>query len=172
MAKYTELFSEYLEGGGELPSSFSLIENFDNLFKLRFYDHEIGFETETLFSMKLELTASIMIPIYKDRIDMLAEAITGAKNPTRTFYEKYNTTINAGEQRGQTTELPIDSATAEPNSISHSDAYTNTDERTTNREESASVNEKYFIIDKLNEKVKSLIDSLLDEFKSCFMEVY
>lgn len=172
MAKYTELFSEYLEGGGELPSSFSLIENFDNLFKLRFYDHEIGFETETLFSMKLELTASIMIPIYKERIDMLAEAITGAKNPTRTFYEKYNTIINAGEQSGQTTELPIDSVTAEPNSISHSDAYINTDERTTNREEGATINEKYYIIDKLNEKVKSLIDSLLDEFKSCFMEVY
>lgn len=172
MAKYTELFSEYLEGGGELPSSFSLIENFDNLFKLRFYDHEIGFENETLFSMKLELTASIMIPLYKERIDMLAEAITGAKNPTRTFYEKYNTIINAGEQSGQTTELPIDSAIAEPNSISHSDAYTNSDERTTNREEGANINEKYFIIDKLNEKVKSLIDSLLAEFKSCFMEVY
>lgn len=172
MAKYTELFSEYLEGGGELPSSFSLIENFDNFFKLRYYDHEIGFETETLFSMKIELTASIMIPLYKERIDMLAEAITGAKNPTRTYYEKYNTIINAGEQKGQTTELPIDSSSAEPNSISHSDAYTNTDERTTNREEGASVNEKYYIIDKLNEKVKSLIDSLLDEFKSCFMEVY
>lgn len=172
MAKYTELFSEYLEGGGELPSSFSLIENFDNLFKLRFYDHEIGFETETLFSMKIELTASIMIPLYKERIDMLAEAITGAKNPTRTFYEKYNTTINAGEQTGQTTELPIDSTAAEPNSISHSNAYTNTDERTTNREEGASVNEKYYIIDKLNEKVKSLIDNLLDEFNSCFMRIY
>ena len=172
MAKYTELFSEYLEGGGELPSSFSLIENFDNLFKLRFYDREIGFETETLFSMKLELTANIMIPIYKDRIDMLAEAITGAKNPTRTFYEKNNTTINAGEQSGQTTELPIDSTSAEPNSISHSDAYTNTDERTTNREEGASINEKYYIIDKLNEKVKSLIDNLLDEFNSCFMRIY
>lgn len=172
MAKYTELFSEYLEGGGELPSSFELIENFDNYFKLRYYDHEIGFETETLFSMKLELTASIMIPLYKERIDMLAEAITGAKNPTRTFYEKYNTIINAGEQSGQTTELPIDSTIAEPNSISHSDAYTNTDERTTNREEGANINEKYFIIDKLNEKVKSLIDSLLAEFKSCFMEVY
>lgn len=172
MAKYTELFSEYLEGGGELPSSFSLIENFDNLFKLRFYDHEIGFETETLFSMKLELTASIMIPLYKERIDMLAEAITGAKNPTRTFYEKYNTTINAGEQRGQTTELPIDSMTAEPNSISHSDAYTNTDERITNREEGASINEKYYIVDKLNEKVKSLINNLLDEFNNCFMRIY
>lgn len=172
MAKYTELFSEYLEGGGELPSSFELIENFDNLFKLRFYDHEIGFETETLFSMKIELTASIMIPLYKERIDMLAEAITGAKNPTRTFYEKYNTTINAGEQRGQTTELPIDSMTAEPNSISHSDAYTNTDERITNREEGASINEKYYIIDKLNEKVKSLINNLLDEFNNCFMRIY
>lgn len=113
-----------------------------------------------------------MIPIYKERIDMLAEAITGAKNPTRTFYEKYNTIINAGEQSGQTTELPIDSAESEPNSISHSDAYTNTDERTTNREEGASVNEKYFIIDKLNENVKSLIDNLLDEFNNCFMRIY
>ena len=31
MAKYTELFSEYLERGGQLPASFALIDGFEDL---------------------------------------------------------------------------------------------------------------------------------------------
>lgn len=57
MAKYTELFSEYLEGGGELPAAFSQIDGFEDLFIGHFIDKEIGFETEVLFTIKLETKA-------------------------------------------------------------------------------------------------------------------
>ena len=37
MAKYTELFAEYLERGGTLPASFSLIEGFEEIFKKHYF---------------------------------------------------------------------------------------------------------------------------------------
>lgn len=173
MAKYTELFSEYLEAGGELPALFSQIEGFTDLFKAHFCDKEIGFETESLFAIKLEEYAHIYIPIYKQRIDDLATAITNARNPVKVFYEKYNTIIDAGEQNARTTDLPFNATEAEPNSLTHSDAYHNEDERETNRKESGvNVTEAYAIIDNLNKQVTPLIYKLLGEFDRCFMKVY
>lgn len=173
MAKYTELFYEYLQSGGQLPTAFEEIEGFTNLFKCYYCDKEIGFETEELFAIKLETYANIYIPIYAQRISDLAEAITGAKNPIKTYYEEYNTTINAGKQRGYTTDLPFSSSTADPSSISESDAYTNTDNKITNRTDSGvTVSEALLKIDKLNEAVNPLILKLLNEFKTCFMNIY
>lgn len=43
MAKYTELFAEYLEGGGSLPAAFAEIVGFEDLFVARYCDKEIGF---------------------------------------------------------------------------------------------------------------------------------
>lgn len=173
MAKYTELFAEYIAGGGGLPSVFSTITGFENIFKGYYADKEIGFETEDLFAIKLETYANIYVPIYKQRIDDLTLAITGARNPTKVFYENYETYINAGKQKATTTDLPFDSTTAEPSSVTESDAYQNSDNKTTNRTESgATVNEAYYKIDKLNEAVKPLVKALLDEFKPCFMQIY
>lgn len=173
MAKFTELFAEYLAGGGALPSAFENITGFTNLFKGYYADKEIGFETEDLFAIKLETYANIYIPIYKQRIEDLAEAITGAKNPAKTFYENYSTIINAGKQKGYTTDLPFDSSTAQPSSVTESDAYTNTDNKVINRTEAgATVNEAFYKIEKLNDKVKPLILELLKEFKPCFMQIY
>ena len=173
MARYTELFAEYLASGGELPSAFEQITGFTDLFKGYYADKEIGFETEDLFALKLETYANIYIPIYKQRIEDLAEAITGAKNPAKTFYENYSTIINAGKQKGYTTDLPFDSEDAQPSSITESDAYTNTDNKVTNRTEAgATVNEAFYKIDKLNDEVKPLLLKLLKEFKNCFMNIY
>ena len=173
MAKYTELFVEYLAGGGALPSAFNQIEGFEDLFKGYYADKEIGFETEELFAIKLETYANIFIPIYKQRIDDLAVAITGARNPTKTFYENYNAYINAGKQKGTQTELPYDSTTAEPTTVTESDAYQNAENKTTTRTESgATVNEAYYKIERLNSEVKPLILKLLKEFAPCFMGIY
>lgn len=173
MAKYTELLAEYLEAGGELPDVFDTIEGFEDLFVGHYSDKEIGFETEALFAVKLELYAELYIPIYAARIDALATAWTNAANPTKVHYERYDTTVNAGAQRAQTTDLPFDATTATPSSVTASDAYINTDARITNREESGvTVDEAYRVIDKLNDAVKPLIVKLLDEFSPCFMGVY
>lgn len=173
MAKYTELFAEYLAGGGQLPAVFSTIEGFENLFKGYYADKEIGFETEDLFALKLETYANIYVPVYKQRIEDLALAITGAVNPAKTFYETYTTYINGGKQRAVTTDLPFNSQSASPSSVSESDPYQNVDNKTTNRTESgATVNEAFYKIDKLNEEVKPLLLKLLNAFKHCFMNIY
>lgn len=82
MAKYTETLGEYLEAGHSLPSIFSQITDFDKYFLARYIDREIGFETETLFGIKLEGKADLVIPLYKDRIDELNDAITALSTPS------------------------------------------------------------------------------------------
>ena len=64
MAKYTELLTEYIENGGTLPTAFSLITGFEDLFIRHFCNYEIGFETETLFAIKLEEKADLYMNLY------------------------------------------------------------------------------------------------------------
>ena len=178
MAKYTELFSEYLENGGALPSLFSEIEGFEELFRLHFADKEIGFETEPLFALKLEEKARLYIPVYKERISLYQEALTKAHNPARVYYEKYNTTINVGKQTSSSKELPFDSYDGvsdktKPSSIGVAEAYTNTDERETNRTETSITDlEAIELLNRVNASVEPLILKLLNEFNSCFIGVY
>ena len=82
MAKYTETLGEYLASGHTLPSVFSDITGFDTHFLARYIDREIGFETEALFEIKLEGKANIIIPLYKDRIQQLNDAITALSTPS------------------------------------------------------------------------------------------
>lgn len=70
MAKYTELYIDYLLNGGQNPAIFANIENFENRFIEKYADSEIGFETPDLFSLKLNLKAEIIIPVYKQKIDI------------------------------------------------------------------------------------------------------
>lgn len=199
MAKYTELFSEYLERGGQLPASFALIDGFEDLFKLHYCDKEIGFETEALFQMKLERTARINMPFYADRIRRLASAYYNFDVPAKVRYEIYNGVMklgeqngrttqddNLGEQNGTTTELPFDSATAAPSAkthaeavnnsgvgTSHNDERTDTDEHTTEHRESGyTPDEAMKAVEFLNSQIEPLIQKLLDEFKRLFMQVY
>lgn len=82
MAKYTETLGEYLESGHTLPAIFDDITDFDKHFLARYIDREIGFETEALFEIKLEGKANIIIPLYKDRIQQLNDAITALSTPS------------------------------------------------------------------------------------------
>lgn len=173
MAKYTELFGEYLKDGGTLPSVFATITGFEDMFVAEYIDKEIGFETEDLFAIKLDHYANIYVPIYAERISALATAWTNASNPIKVHYERYDTTVNAGAQKVHSTELPINAATATPSSVTATDAYVNTDARITNREESGvTVDEAYRVIEKLNDEIRPLVKKLLNEFKPCFMQIY
>lgn len=173
MAKYTELLAEYLQGGGLLPASFSQIDGFENLFIGRYCDHEIGFETEELFKIKLETKAELLIPKYKKRIDLLTSYYTKAENPTKVFYERATTQYNMGQQKIKTTELPFDSATAEPNIINQNDAYQNDDNREVRREENGETTDEVMrMLEFLNKAINPLIEKLLNEFKDLFMGVY
>ena len=173
MAKYTMLLAEYLARGGALPSSFALIEGLQDLFIGQYCDYEIGFETDELFSIKLEHKANLIIPLYKRRIDLRAEYWTKASNPTKVRYEKATTTYNMGAIESKSTELPIDAEDATPNIINNTEAYTNDDVRELRHEENGeTLDEVLKALQFLNTEVNDLIMKLLDEFKPLFMAVY
>ena len=168
MAKYTELFMEYLEDEEHtLPSSFNLIEGFDELFKMYYCDKEIGFETEELFALKLELYANLLMPRYAEQISKIAEAWGFLNGPARTHYE--STTTILGEQKASQTELPIDYDTAQPSMVSQSEETTNTYEA---NHEDVSLADKIAYYNRLNEKVDNILIQLLKAFGPCFMEIY
>ena len=173
MAKYTMTLAEYLAKGGALPSSFALIDGFENHFIGRYCDKEIGFETDALFSIKLEAKANLVMQAYKDRIDTRALYWTRVSNPTKVYYEKATTKYDMGQQRIKTTELPFDSEGAEPNLINENDPYHNEDKRETRREENGeTLDEVLRMLDFLNKDVTTLVEKCLNEFETLFMKVY
>lgn len=173
MAKYTMTLAEYLLKGGALPSSFNKIEGFEDLFVAKYCDHEIGFETDDLFSVKLELKAELVMQAYKDRIDARAIYWLKVPNPTKVHYEAINTYYNMGAQKVKSTELPFDSASAAPNLINENEAYQNSDNGTRRHEDNGeSVDEVMKMLDFLNKDVTTLVEKCLNEFKPLFMGVY
>lgn len=173
MAKYTMLFAEYLERGGACPASFSLINGFEDLFKKHYCDKEIGFETEALFYIKLEEKADLYMQLYADKIARLANAWLGYDAPVKVRYITDDKTFTGGEQHAKTTELPFDSTTADPSIKNDAEEYTNTDATERREEESGETNdEAQRKVEFLNTRVYSLLNELLNVFKTCFMGVY
>lgn len=173
MAKYTMLLAEYLERGGQLPASFSLINGFEDIFKKHYCDKEIGFETELLFFMKLDEKADLYMQLYADKLTRLASAYNLFDAGARVRYTTDNRTFKGGKQHAETTELPFDSANAEPNVLSDTDEYTNTDDLERNEKETGgSLDELQRRVEFVNGKAKSLVEELLLVFKPCFMGVY
>lgn len=173
MAKYTMTLAEYLARGGALPSSFALIDGFENHFIGRYCDHEIGFETDALFSIKLEAKANLVMQAYKDKIDAIALYWAKVPNPTKVYYELATTNYDMGKQRIQTTELPFNTQAAEPNVVNENDPYHNEDERETRREENGeTLDDVLRMLEFLNKEVETLVEKCLDEFDNLFMKVY
>lgn len=168
MARFTELFSEYITGGGALPPSFSNIEGFSNLFLLYYCDKEIGFETEQLFYTKLCLYADLYVDKYVQRINDLTSAWGLVRAPVKTHYDKYD----FGNQEAKQTTLPVDATTSDdiqPNLVNQNKEYTN---ESTHEESGATIDEAQRYIDFLNKEVNSIMLDLLKKFETCFMGVY
>lgn len=163
MALYTETLSDWLKNGWELPLIFDLIPSIDNgngnitTFKEFFEDYfsewEIGFETETLFNKKLNVTARIVCPLYKIKIEQITAKMNDgifkngktSNNVVRNYFN--NETIS------QLSDNQGNSAVSETNETSGSSA----------RESITDVMIKY------QNDIQSLYQRLLDEFKKLFM---
>ena len=172
-AKYTMLFADYLEEGGSLPSSFSLITGFEDIFKKHYCDKELGFETELLFYMKLEEKADLFMQEYADRLTRLAEAYGLFDAGAKVHYTQDYQTFVGGAQHAETTELPLNTSTAQPSVENDSASYTNTDTKAiTLTETGGTLDELQRRVEFLNSKAHLLIIDLLNEFKPCFMQVY
>lgn len=179
-AKFTEYLADYL-ADNELPDEFNQIDGFDQLFVARYVDREIGFETENLFRIKLSLRASMVIPIYKQRIDQITNAIANIPTSQKTITESYSDSGSSdyeyGEQHSTLTELPLNETSALPNSEQSSDATHNTssysNERNTTRiEKGLTTLENYELIARLQSDIYNIKEKLLNEFESLFMGVF
>lgn len=177
MAKYTELFAEYLDNGGALPTEFALIAGFEDLFKERFCGCELGFETEALFTIKLDMKAKIVMPAYAERIAIMVAQMTGLKNnPVRMRYETraYGKMHSESKNDGSNTDLPYDVENATPSSLSHLEGSADSDAHTDSLtfDEGLSADERIRIIEAVNTKASLLVEKCLEEFKPLFMGVY
>ena len=163
MAKYTELYSEYLASGGAVPSAAfaEVSDDFEDLFTAYYCDREIGVETEELFAIKLNLRAAMVCPLYKARIAAYDGVLgkVGAASKVRTF--------NAGAQSGDVTVLPINSISAQPNSKTSTAAYTNTETVEGETPDEALRLEEFY-----RKKVHDVKLQCLQEFENLFMRVY
>lgn len=173
MAKYTETLAEYLDNGNSLPTSFSIITGFEDLFKHYYCDKEIGFETELLFFMKLDMTAELNMQRYKDKIDRLTAEWTLFANPTKTTSDTETNELDAGAQEGSTTELPMNSNISDPAVVNRTEAYRNVaTRRLTRTEQGATEDEAMRRVEFVQKQVQDIKMQLLKEFNNCFMNVY
>ena len=163
-AKYTEYLSDYLINN-DLPTEFDEIQGFTELFIATYIDREIGFETESLFKIKLQATATDVIPLYKQRIELYKNAVASLSSPTKTFIDK----MDVSAKKMSNTELPLNVTSALPNNVQESDAYTDT---TTRTESGLTNNEAFENVERLQKKVYNITNDLLNEFSTLFMEVY
>lgn len=163
MAKYTELYSEYLASGGAVPTAAfaEVSDDFEDLFTAYYCDREIGVETEELFAIKLNMRAAMVCPLYKARIAAYDGVLgkVGAASKVRTF--------NAGAQSGDVTVLPINSVSAQPNSKTSTAAYVNTE-----KVEGVTPDEALRLEEFYRKKVHDVKLQCLQEFENLFMRVY
>lgn len=163
MAKYTELFADWLKDN-DLPEIFSTIDGFADLFKLTYAAREIGFETPTLFNMRLTGVANKVIPLYVTRFAAIdaAETAKAEKQRSRTF--------TGGERSANETVLPVNTQSGiNPTSKSESETYTDTDELTeTGYTPDELIREKEYVYN----KPFNLMSDLLKEFEHLFMQVF
>ena len=173
MARYTETLAQYIANGNTLPSNFSEIEDFEDLFKMHYCDHELGFETEAIFAVKLEMYAAIVIPVYKDKLDRINSAWSLWDDPAKEFTDTENLIFTGGAQHGETTDLPINSTSAQPNTMVDNAQYQNMQTRVINRSETgATDDEATRRLEFITSKRKLVMFELLKEFKPCFMNIY
>lgn len=192
MAKYTELLSEYIENGGELPAVFDQIANFEDLFNGRYCDCEIGFETPILFQIKLETRANLIIPQYVKRLSAFEEAEQLLIQPTKKWVKSGSITYGGADTHTFTasdhirneSELPFVSSTGTPPvTQQYTDkGYTDTDtikkgttetyNEVTDAESGYTSSEAEALYKALEEPVRILLEDCLNEFKNLFMKVY
>lgn len=180
MAKYTQLLAEYLENGGSLPAVFDQIDGFKDLFLSEYCDSELGFETPTLFNIKLNARAELIIPAYLERIKALEEAQSNLIDPTKKHVKSGVILRVYGERTSGTADQPMNIISIAPNAFDNPASVT-TDKEHSDQEKYNEVTdtdsgytpaEAEALYKALESKVFILKRELLKEFKNLFMVIY
>ena len=173
MARYTMLFKDFIEAGGQYPACFAEIEGLQDAFYGRYCVSEIGFETPSIFQIRLEAKANELVPFYKEKMTLASAQYVGMLTPSKieTITHEYGEAHTL--TKGESLDLPTDAeAFADPTTKTKSDATTDERTDTDTRETGLSALERLEVLQKLNEIKKPILSKLLDEFKDLFMEVY
>ena len=195
---HTELFTQYIanNGGAEnaLPSLFDKVPNitiddevttFKDAFILNFCDREIGFETEELFSLKLEARAKLVLPFYISKLNQLASI--DYINAKRTESETRTTTGNITDGGKDTNtrfkgENPlIDTTLAfnakavteqETNEIGYGKNTNTTGNENVTREYTDSGIEAHDLYERVLNDTMNMWNEIFKKFESLFMQVW
>lgn len=173
MARYTMLFKDFIEAGGQYPACFAEIEGLQDAFYGRYCVSEIGFETPSIFQIRLEAKANELVPFYKEKMTLASAQYVGLLTPSKleTITHEYGQAHTA--TNGESMDLPTDAETfTDPTTKTATD--TTTDERTDTdtHETGLSATERLEVIERLNEIKKPIMTELLNQFQSLFMGVY
>lgn len=134
---------ELLNSGYTYPLSFGLIEDFTELFNLKYSDRYIGFKDEEKFKRKLNLYANLYIDKYAKMLDRIKKltpyylntdkVITKTANEenqstnTQTETTTNSTQSTIGAQTTKNYELPVDNIENQtPTGKSTTDSQNNT----------------------------------------------
>ena len=175
MAKYTELLIQYLSNHS-LPSKFSDIDGFEDMFIERYCNCELGFETENLFSYKINLITNLYFDDYKLKINQMNELMNKLINPTKTRTITDVKGAVESEQTNKNYEYPYNSSSLEDTQITsgeqvNSKINSTTDTRT-NVVSGTNAYENVRLIEELNKSIKNYKNELLELYRTCFMEIY
>lgn len=148
MALYTETLQDWLNNGFSLPTSFDLIQplnetNFSDLFLSNYGEWEIGFETEEMFQMKLELKSNLVVPLYVKKIEMIdaeIDKIFENKTVRRTYLNNVEISTLTDDNGNSAESVETQNSTETINAINA-----------------------------VQKRLNSVYQNLLDEFKSLFM---
>ena len=173
MAKYTMLFKDFIEAGGQYPACFADIEGLQDAFYGRYCVSEIGFETPSIFQIRLEAKANELVPFYKEKMTLASAQYVGMLTPSKleTITHEYGQAHTA--TKGESIDLPTDAETfADPTTKTKTDATTDERTDTDKHETGLSATERLEVIERLNEIKKPIMTELLNQFQSLFMGVY
>ena len=180
MAKYTMLFAEYLKSGRQLPSAFSLIPalneiSFEDLFISRFCQREIGFETDSLFEIKLNARANVVCPFYADKLKLLSN-YTPQKIYDAATVEKVENDYGR-EDKHEFFVNPDNASTTDD--IYKIQSMTNAERfKASNKDEATKTNSgqttenAFATFEKIKRDKVNVYEELLNEFDSLFMGVF
>lgn len=190
-ASFTEFLRDYLKTN-TLPNTLSQNDevfecDFKEIFKEYFLMREIGFDTEELFTQKLNIQINIMMPYYNYKASKLkllfndifenGFTITQTNNITNAIISDitndlrvhYDTPIN---NSASVDNLPNNAiSNVDKNNYSRSGSNTNTGTITTLYSKNPKFN-SYEALTKFQEEFKNIILECLEAFDCLFMQVF
>lgn len=185
MARYTELFAEWLENGGELPAAFNNIMIGENsladIFTAQYAAREIGFETPILFEMKLNAYAATLIPDLKAGLDAFSGALSAMDAPTHTHTKSGAIQRDYGERKRNVWEEPtatdageVDLSDVGSQNITLDSGGTDTEtyQEVTDVDNIKGVSEGIAVYQALSQPAQNFLEVWLKKFDPLFMQIF